>query len=347
MDVSELLGDAIASVKAGDNRKGWALLTQVVKTDPHNEQAWLWLSAVVETDSQKRECLERVLLINPGNEAAKKGLSFLTSGDDNSLSTVQSLPPASVFPRSGVRQPETSRRSFIEPGSAEKRICPNCGAHNVAGKKFCSKCGSKLTSETHHVHSEFQPRATRENVGQKKSKVDTIAVWFAVAGLVAFLMVACFIGAAAFGEGRKSNPVGGVTSEVSVSLPSPTPYIPAWPTPTSSMVDPGDPATISYVLNYVPNPDDGFTIGQRMVVYWLYLQNQGYDVQEITPGVKDRRLGEEVEWQVFQHSGRDNLLIVYWYFYLNGEFTTVKWLLNIDTGAVVPDDYRAREIYGF
>lgn len=71
------LQEAIEALRAGKRAEAQALLAQVIKQDPKNEQAWLWLSQAVESDAQRRVCLERVLQINPDNPAAQRGLRHL------------------------------------------------------------------------------------------------------------------------------------------------------------------------------------------------------------------------------------------------------------------------------
>jgi hypothetical protein len=72
-----LLQQAISAIKAGDKAVGQNLLEQFIKTNPQNEVAWLWLAVVQENPARKKECLQRVLKINPGNNTAKQGLAQL------------------------------------------------------------------------------------------------------------------------------------------------------------------------------------------------------------------------------------------------------------------------------
>lgn len=76
-DLDRLYREGVAAIRAGDNATGRQKLMQVVEHNQVHEQAWLWLSAVVETDDEKILCLENVLTVNPGNEAARRGLERL------------------------------------------------------------------------------------------------------------------------------------------------------------------------------------------------------------------------------------------------------------------------------
>src|SRR3954468_12962126 len=76
-EVARLMRDGQAAAKRGDKVMARALLTQLLETDPHNEQAWMWLSGAVEDKNEQRTCLENVLILNPNNSQARKGLDFL------------------------------------------------------------------------------------------------------------------------------------------------------------------------------------------------------------------------------------------------------------------------------
>ena len=71
------LEEAIAFIKAGNKQAGQEMLADLIQADLDNELAWLWLSSVVDTDDRRRQCLVRVLEINPDNKAAQRGLAKL------------------------------------------------------------------------------------------------------------------------------------------------------------------------------------------------------------------------------------------------------------------------------
>lgn len=76
-ELPALLRQGIAAAKAGDQETARRILTYITKQEPQNEQAWLWLSGVVESPEEKRACLQRVLVINPHNMHARRGLEWL------------------------------------------------------------------------------------------------------------------------------------------------------------------------------------------------------------------------------------------------------------------------------
>jgi hypothetical protein len=69
------LRDAVANIKAGDKQAARSILVPILRSEPQNEIAWLLLSYAVDEKEYKRDCLERVLEINPANEKARKRLA--------------------------------------------------------------------------------------------------------------------------------------------------------------------------------------------------------------------------------------------------------------------------------
>src|SRR5688572_18373291 len=96
-DTNRLLQLGIQAAKAGRREQARELLLQVVEQDQENIQGWLWLSGVLEEPEERRICLENVLMIDPNNATAQKGLSLLPKRP--AASPVQRpAPPAPVEP---------------------------------------------------------------------------------------------------------------------------------------------------------------------------------------------------------------------------------------------------------
>lgn len=106
------LQQAITSIKAGDKETGQQLLLEIVKADPNNEQAWLWMSQALTKTSEQRQCLERVLQINPNNQNAQKGLQIL---DQRKSSVIKPLDrPKPIQETPPVEAPQRADRQLIE-----------------------------------------------------------------------------------------------------------------------------------------------------------------------------------------------------------------------------------------
>src|SRR5579859_2508684 len=75
--VDKLLQEGIEAARAGNKALARMRLGEVVARDSNNESAWLWFASVTESASERRECLARVLEINPENAVAKRELAKL------------------------------------------------------------------------------------------------------------------------------------------------------------------------------------------------------------------------------------------------------------------------------
>jgi len=76
--VEQELKQAVNAIKANDLHIARKILAGIIKKDPQNERAWLYLTLCVDDSQQKRDCLQRVLTINPENEHALRAVARLT-----------------------------------------------------------------------------------------------------------------------------------------------------------------------------------------------------------------------------------------------------------------------------
>jgi hypothetical protein len=73
--------DIAQHLKLGKKAEARGLLADLLRHYPHDEEAWLAMAGLVENPAQKRECLSRVLAINPKNKSARQSLARLDSGE--------------------------------------------------------------------------------------------------------------------------------------------------------------------------------------------------------------------------------------------------------------------------
>lgn len=99
--MSSKLQQAITEIQEGNKVTGRQLLLEIIKSDPFNENAWLWMSEVVEHDESRRECLKKVLEINPNNKMAQQGLTLLQE--------------RSVRPAEKIEKPAAGASPTIQP----------------------------------------------------------------------------------------------------------------------------------------------------------------------------------------------------------------------------------------
>lgn len=93
------LAAAIRAIRQGDTSQGRKMLVDLLRQDPRDTAAWLWLASTLEDEHKRRECFERVLKIDPQNQAARQGLSALVAG-----SRAEAPPPTTLQPPLQKRQ---------------------------------------------------------------------------------------------------------------------------------------------------------------------------------------------------------------------------------------------------
>lgn len=101
VNVDAMVRAGIEAYRGGKQSEARKLLEKAIELDDYNEQAWMWLSAVVETEEEKRTCLENVVVINPDNEEAKRGLKML-GVDGGSAIPTESESDANPFTDTGM-----------------------------------------------------------------------------------------------------------------------------------------------------------------------------------------------------------------------------------------------------
>ncbi len=70
----QLVQSAIEAAKHGDKNKAIGFLKQVLNANPNDVDAWLVLAAVMDDPERKRQCLNRVLTLDPVNMMARDEL---------------------------------------------------------------------------------------------------------------------------------------------------------------------------------------------------------------------------------------------------------------------------------
>jgi hypothetical protein len=77
LDMTTPLEQGIQAARAGNKQEALRYLATAAQQEPQNISVWLWLSYVVDDPAKKKDCLERVLNIDPYNQSARVGLAEL------------------------------------------------------------------------------------------------------------------------------------------------------------------------------------------------------------------------------------------------------------------------------
>lgn len=71
----ELRQQGIAAAKAGNKDEARRLLQEAIRLEPASEPAWLWLASVARDTRERLFALQKVIEINPKNDAARQALA--------------------------------------------------------------------------------------------------------------------------------------------------------------------------------------------------------------------------------------------------------------------------------
>jgi hypothetical protein len=114
----DLLQEGIAAFQAGDRSKARELLLEVVKIDPENEQAWYYLAASESNPTLRKQYLQTVLEINPGNAKAREVLDRIQSREI--ADSIPAATPAAAASGTKGRIRALDPSMETPPGAAEE-----------------------------------------------------------------------------------------------------------------------------------------------------------------------------------------------------------------------------------
>jgi DNA-directed RNA polymerase subunit RPC12/RpoP len=136
----DLLVRGIAAAKAKDKDEARFYLERVTITDADRQQkaqAWLWLSGLTDDLAERRDCLEEVLVLDPSNVQARRGLAILQGR----------LDPDEIIDPDRQPPPPQEQETTPQPITSQRFVCQNCGgkmAFKPDGKSLrCEYCGDE------------------------------------------------------------------------------------------------------------------------------------------------------------------------------------------------------------
>ena len=122
---SEILRQADQLIGAGRPQEALPRLLALVKADPHSEQGWLLLSYALTEVQQQRDCLKRVLKINPANLEARSRLAQLVGSRAAAPgSSSASADPLERLSQLAGRAPAPQRPAVQRPTPMKHKTAP-------------------------------------------------------------------------------------------------------------------------------------------------------------------------------------------------------------------------------
>ncbi|HLO29478.1 MAG TPA: tetratricopeptide repeat protein [Anaerolineales bacterium] len=121
-----LVHSAIDAANRGEKNKAMEYLKQVLATDPRNVDAWLVIAAIIDQPERKRQCLNRVLSLDPTNQIARDELLEM---DRAALGSKPLFAPAAPISQPTYRTAASlsnypTSTSAFEPAPAPKQPTP-------------------------------------------------------------------------------------------------------------------------------------------------------------------------------------------------------------------------------
>lgn len=173
-------------------RKGWMeeandLLRRVVELDEGNVTAWLWLSSVVSSLDEMEICLENVLTLDPGNQAALKGLAQVRQQKLVQQPTTVELTPLTVPSAAAadvIVEVAESGEVGEEKGLDNEYICPVCGSQTRPDDKKCPSCRADLWIRSRKQEN----RSTWLWMGLTVQVFNTAWYWFILVALIGLVI---------------------------------------------------------------------------------------------------------------------------------------------------------------
>ena len=135
--IAEVLNRAIRLAREKQREEARQLLLQVIERDERHEQAWLWLSGVVDDPADMQVALANVLAINPGNEAARRGLDTLRQRYGDLLAAEEAA---------AVPSPPAEEEEVIA------LLCYSCKNEVYSVADFCWQCHAVIHCCENCVH---------------------------------------------------------------------------------------------------------------------------------------------------------------------------------------------------
>jgi hypothetical protein len=242
---TDALTAATQMVKNGRLDQARETLMQYLMKNPSSEQAWLLMSYVLPDPAKQKDCLERVLKINPNNTVAQSKLAHLLGRRTEELFKKKAEPPAPapIPPKASPRpepKPEPFTQSAPEPEPVPSRVDEPVAEEEEPVPSAPPADPSKPVTPAEMVS---QPR--KNLLSGKWFRIVTIVLMII---MLVVLAVILYIGV--IGPAIQSLSTGPVPTVEPVAIPT---YPPEW-TPTSTPTITPVPPTPTPTPTETPTP---------------------------------------------------------------------------------------------
>lgn len=125
MDERAMIRRAREAVARGDQAAARQLLAGLLHEQPDSETAWMMMSTLVEQPAHKRDCLERVLHINPDSDVARAQLAALQAPESEPTPQAETSATVEAEPTSPPEaEPAAETAPAVESEPAAETISP-------------------------------------------------------------------------------------------------------------------------------------------------------------------------------------------------------------------------------
>jgi hypothetical protein len=120
----QFVQSAIEAANQGDKNKAMSFLKEVISANPKDADAWLVLAAIIDEPERKRQCLNRVLSLDPTNKLAREELLEMDRASMGGASPF-TAEPSPVFTSDTSSDQAEERLDSVSMPKSEPRSQPS------------------------------------------------------------------------------------------------------------------------------------------------------------------------------------------------------------------------------
>jgi hypothetical protein len=185
----QFVQSAIDAANQGDKNKAMSFLKEVISANPNDADAWLVLAAIVDEPERKRQCLNRVLSLDPTNKLAREELLDMDRASMGGTLPFTGEPSQAFSPDTGGGQAYDQLDSVSKPKS-QPRSQPSMSLES-------NKPATQPTpTQTKHVSlndwSEEKPKAKTRSAATPRTEKPQVFRYSTVSRIATYLFAVLF-----------------------------------------------------------------------------------------------------------------------------------------------------------